>query len=69
MSHRLCAPEQARSRSLTFVVHSSGSPVIVALGDGDNANKALADLGQMAVYQVAADAAKDCMGKAGAAWR
>ena len=57
------------SRSLTFVVHSSGSPVIVALGDGDNTNKALADLGQMAVYQVAADAAKDCMGKAGAAWR
>ena len=50
-------------------MRSSGSPVIVALGDGDNANKALADLGQMAVYQVAADAAKDCMGKAGAAWR
>ena len=67
MSHRLAPSEQARSH--VRFVRSSGSPVIVALGDGDNANKALADLGQMAVYQVAADAAKDCMGKAGAAWR
>ena len=52
--------------------HLQNSPAVVATvedGLGLNENQALADLSQTAVYQVAADAAKDCMAQAGAAWR
>jgi hypothetical protein len=52
--------------------HLQNSPAVVATvedGLGLNANQALADLSQAAVYQVAAEAAKNCMAQAGAAWR
>jgi sugar phosphate isomerase/epimerase len=52
--------------------HLQNSPAVVSTvedGLGLKANQSLADLSQAAVYQVAADAAKDCMAQAGAAWR
>ena len=55
--------------ALISCVKLQNSPAVVALEGSDNANQSLADLSQAAVYQVAAVAAKDCMGKAGAVWR
>lgn len=52
--------------------HLQNSPAVVATvenGRGLKENQTLKDLSQAAVYQVAAEAAKNCMAQAGAAWR
>lgn len=61
--------ERGWSGPVVLEPHLQNSPAVVALEGSNNANQSLADLSQPAVYQVAAEAAKDLMGKAGAVWR